>query len=229
MNTTGKVYQFWFEFNGKRLQLPMTPEKITIKNSRRNESVSIADFGEITLFKDKSPEQISFSGIFPGSYFPGCTVRKPLSKYVYTRFFTDCLVKKMPVRFTVTQCGVNGYYTVEEFTYSENGGDVGTVEFSLSLKEYKSVQIRQIKLEKKKTSVDKKAVAKALLNKKKAARASTKTAPETYTVKAGDCLWNLAKKFYGNGSKFMKIYEVNKKIIGANPNKIKAGQVLKIP
>jgi len=53
--------------------------------------------------------------------------------------------------------------------------------------------------------------------------------PKTYTVVSGDCLWNIAKKFYGNGSQYAKIYEVNKKTIGSNPNLIYPGQVLTIP
>ena len=238
-------YQFWFEADGgkTRLQLPVNPEKITVKNSAKNESFNAADFGEITILKEKSLEQISFSGIFPAHYFPGCAVKKPLSRYVYTRFFAGCMMKKNPVRLVATQCGLVKYVTIEDFTYSESGGDVGTLEYSLTLKEYRSTKVRQIKLESgsknkngadKKNVVnihtlDKKVIAKAFMNQKKASRVSTKTPPETYTVKSGDCLFNLAKKFYGDGSKFTKIYEANKKIIGSNPNKIKEGQVFTIP
>ena len=51
----------------------------------------------------------------------------------------------------------------------------------------------------------------------------------TYTVKKGDCMWNIAKKFYGNGSQYMKIYEANRGVIGSNPALIYPGQVLTIP
>ena len=51
---------------------------------------------------------------------------------------------------------------------------------------------------------------------------------QTYTVKSGDCLWNIAKKFYGNGAQYTKIYNANKGII-KNPNLIYQGQVLTIP
>ena len=50
----------------------------------------------------------------------------------------------------------------------------------------------------------------------------------TYTVKSGDCLWNIAKQFYGSGAQYTKIYEANKSII-KNPNLIYPGQVLTIP
>ncbi len=50
----------------------------------------------------------------------------------------------------------------------------------------------------------------------------------TYTVAAGDCLWNIAKEFYGSGAKYTIIYNANKGII-KNPSLIYPGQVLTIP
>lgn len=51
----------------------------------------------------------------------------------------------------------------------------------------------------------------------------------TYTVKPGDNLSKLAKKFYGTGADWKKIYEANKDVIGGNPNLIRPGQTFKIP
>ena len=64
----------------------------------------------------------------------------------------------------------------------------------------------------------------------KAVQSSPKasTAQRTYTVKRGDCLWNIAKRFYGNGALYTKIYDANTKKI-ANPNLIYPGQVFVIP
>ena len=60
-------------------------------------------------------------------------------------------------------------------------------------------------------------------------RPNTQVAPTIYTVVSGDCLWNIAKKYYGDGSQYTKIYNANKETIGANPNVIKVGQKLVIP
>lgn len=49
-----------------------------------------------------------------------------------------------------------------------------------------------------------------------------------YTVKKGDCLWKIAKKYYGNGAQYTKIYNANKDKI-KNPNLIYAGQKFLIP
>lgn len=49
-----------------------------------------------------------------------------------------------------------------------------------------------------------------------------------YTVKAGDTLKSIAKKFYGRSAKWQKIYEANKKRIPAS-KKLKKGMKLQIP
>jgi len=50
----------------------------------------------------------------------------------------------------------------------------------------------------------------------------------TYTVVAGDCLWNIAAKHLGSGFKWSAIYEANKNLI-KDPNLIYIGQHLVIP
>lgn len=49
-----------------------------------------------------------------------------------------------------------------------------------------------------------------------------------YTVVKGDCLWNIAKKFYGSGGKWRIIFNANRDII-KNASLIYPGQVLVIP
>jgi nucleoid-associated protein YgaU len=53
-------------------------------------------------------------------------------------------------------------------------------------------------------------------------------APKTYTVKAGDTLSKIAKEALGNAGAYMKIFEANKDQL-SDPDKIKPGQVLKLP
>jgi len=51
---------------------------------------------------------------------------------------------------------------------------------------------------------------------------------ETYTVKAGDTLSKIAKERLGDANAYMKIFNANKDQL-SDPDKIKPGQVLKIP
>jgi len=50
----------------------------------------------------------------------------------------------------------------------------------------------------------------------------------TYTVKAGDTLSKIAKETLGNGGSYMEIFNLNRDQL-SDPDKIKPGQVLKIP
>jgi len=50
----------------------------------------------------------------------------------------------------------------------------------------------------------------------------------TYTVAAGDNLSKIAKHLYGDANKWNEIFEANKDTIG-NPDRIKVGQVLRLP
>ena len=58
--------------------------------------------------------------------------------------------------------------------------------------------------------------------------ASVGASTKTYTVKAGDTLSGIAKSQLGNASAYMKIFEANKDQL-SDPDKIKPGQVLKLP
>jgi nucleoid-associated protein YgaU len=53
-------------------------------------------------------------------------------------------------------------------------------------------------------------------------------AAKSYTVKAGDTLSGIAKTQLGDANAYMKIFEANKDQL-SDPDKIKPGQVLRIP
>jgi nucleoid-associated protein YgaU len=53
-------------------------------------------------------------------------------------------------------------------------------------------------------------------------------AGRTYTVQSGDTLSKIAKDHLGNANDYMKIFNANKDQL-SDPDKIKPGQVLKIP
>ena len=50
----------------------------------------------------------------------------------------------------------------------------------------------------------------------------------SYTVQSGDTLSGIAKKFLGNASDYMEIFNANRDQL-SDPDKIQPGQVLKIP
>ncbi len=120
---------------------------------------------------------------------------------------------------------INILVSIETFEYGEQDG-TGDVYYTITFKEYREIElIKKPTKKKKKTTSKKKKKKKAKTKKRKSKKKKTQ---KTYTVKSGDCLWNIAKKFYGNGSQYTKIYNANRGKL-KNPNLIYPGQVLTIP
>ena len=57
---------------------------------------------------------------------------------------------------------------------------------------------------------------------------SSRCREKIYEVVAGDTLSKIAKHFYGDANKYMKIFEANKDQL-KDPNMIRVGQKLRIP
>lgn len=110
--------------------------------------------------------------------------------------------------------------------YTDKAGDMYAVEVTVELLEY-------LKGADQNTSSAAPAKAPAQPAAPAPAPAATGTGGggggTTYTVKKGDNLWTLAKKFYGSGADYSKIYEANRDTIGKNPNLIYPGQTFTIP
>lgn len=109
--------------------------------------------------------------------------------------------------------------------YTDKGGDMYAVEVSVELLEYlKGADQNTSSAAPAKAPAQPAAPAPAAATGTGGGGGGT-----TYTVKKGDNLWTLAKKFYGSGADYTKIYEANKDTIGKNPNLIYPGQTFTIP
>lgn len=114
--------------------------------------------------------------------------------------------------------------TIEDYTIKEDASEGLDVVVSIKLKQFRVYSTKTMKIEIKQD--------KPVAVETKTRAISTSPAPtntnKTYTVIKGDCLWNIAKKYYGNGRQYPKIFNANKDKI-KNPNLIYPGQVLTIP
>lgn len=215
-------YQMWLTYNAEKekIQLPVLPQSFQVTNGSSNESVNVVGLGEIIIMQSHPALQFSFSSFFPATKFPGLQVDSVTKPLTLIQKINTWKASKKPIHFVATACGVDLYVTIENFQYSEEGGDPGTYQYSITLKEYREITVRQVKVN----------IPKATATVQKSEpRVDNTVTPQTYTVKSGDCLWNIAKKFYGNGAKYTTIYNANKGVIGGNPNLIYPGQVLTIP
>lgn len=215
-------YQMWLTYNAEKekIQLPVLPETFKTNNGSSNDSMDITGLGEIIIMQSRPALQFSFSSFFPAARFPGVQVSSLTKPLELVQKINSWKASKKPVHFIATACGVDLYCSIEKFNYSEEGGDPGTYQYDITLKEYREITVRQVKVD---------IPSKEATVEKEEARVDNSVQPKTYTVKSGDCLWNIAKQFYGSGSDYTKIYNANKGTIGGNPNLIYPGQVLTLP
>lgn len=215
-------YQMWLTYNAEKekIQLPVLPELFQVKNGSNDESVNVTGLGEIIIMQSRPALQFSFSSFFPATKFPGLQVDSITKPLTLIEKINTWKASKKPIHFIATACNVDIYARIADFQYHEAGGDPGTYQYTITLKEYREITVRQVKVN----------IPKATATVQKSEpRVDNTVTPQTYTVKSGDCLWNIAKKFYGNGAKYTTIYNANRGTIGGNPNLIYPGQVLTIP
>lgn len=199
---TKSKYEIWLSTNDnkERLRLPVLPESLSVSVGSKNESVDIAKLGEVTIIQDPSAKIFSFSSFFPAHKTPLVEYSKLPKPWDPIKKIEKWQKSKKPLRLLVTKTKINFPVSIDSFEYKEEGGAVGDINYDLTLKEFKFVTIRKIKVK---------------TPKKKKKRPSSKSKPRTHTVKKGDTLWDLARKYYGNSLKWRKIWNdpVNRKMM----------------
>ena len=194
----------------REIDIPVLPEKLKVTSPGNNDTATVLVLGDILILRKKGLRTIAWDSFFPAHSAPYVTgrVRDPVEIVQAIQAARDGLD---PVRFLV-----------ETFDYEERAGELGDFYYSIKLSEWKDYSPRRIALP---AEPEQPAQAKEpeRTGEPEAAKA------KTYTVKAGDCLWNIAKQLYGKGSDYTKIYNANKGTIGSNPNLIYPGQVFTIP
>jgi nucleoid-associated protein YgaU len=202
--------------------LPVLPEKVTVSYGSNNTKMQVYGVGEVTIIQDSAAATITFSSFFPRHYFQGCNyvdIPNPADAVAVVNAMKN---SKKPVRFTVPGgLGLSMYVTISEFETWEVGGDPETIQYTIKMVEYREITMRQIRV----NTVTKRASISS-----SAVRVDNTPAPQTYTVQKNDCLWNIAKKYLGSGSKYTAIVNANQTIFaGRNPNLIYPGETLTIP
>lgn len=211
------------------MELPIAPQKLTVKIKGNNKTLTLINEGDINFLRAPGLTEITFDAVLPmlGQYSFANGYRRPDS---YLNKLESLMTDKEPFRFLVSRVSPSGrllYDTnmkvsLENYTVTEDATKGPDVTVSITLKQYISYSTKTV------TVVKPKPEKKPVVQQKKKRETSSAPKVKTYTVKSGDCLWNIAKKYYGNGAQYTKIYNANKGKI-KNPNLIYPGQVLTIP
>ena len=223
------MYSFFFD----DMQLPVTPSKLSVKIKGNNKTLTLVNEGDINFLRSPGLTEISFEMLLPmlEQYSFASEYHQP---DYYLAILESYMTEKKPFRFIVSRVSPSGdklYDTnikvsLEDYTVSEDATDGFDVTVSINLKQYIDYATKKVTVTKPNNSS--KNSSKSTLKTETPRETSGKPTAKTYTVKSGDCLWTIAKKYYGNGAQYTKIYNANKDKI-SNPNLIYVGQVLTIP
>lgn len=211
-------YNFYFKDGSDVLTFPITPGELNIKVESKNKVVTLISEGDINILKSPSLIEVEFEARFPMRKYP---YSREVSNFeTYFDKFKELKEQKKSFRFIVARTTPNGKRTwdtnllmaLEDFELKEDVDEGDDVLISFNLKQFKEYGVKIIPT-----------------NTSKPETTSTSDAPrstdnktsksQSYKVKSGDCLWNIAKKFYGNGSKWTTIYNANKSIIESTAKK----------
>ncbi len=213
--------EFWLKkSNSDKFMLPVNPESFSFTEKHNNTSVNVNSIGEVNLIGKRGLKEGTISSFFPNQNYNFGNNSGRKKPYTYVNTILKWKEAGKPIRLIVGG-NINVQVTIESFKYGEQDG-TGDVYYLLGLKEYRAVKV--VKRPKPKPTKPSKPAKPS----KPQRTTENKPKQKTYTVKKGDCLWNIAKKFYGNGAQYTKIYNANKSKI-KNPNLIYPGQVLVIP
>ena len=206
-------YDFYFKDGSDVLTFPITPEELTIKVGSNNKVVTLINEGDINILKSPALIEVEFEARFPMRKYPYSREVKDFQTYFDK--FKELKEKKKSFRFIVARTTLknkrswdtNLLVALEELELKESADEGDDVIVSFTLKQYKPYGVKRLDISKYGVTKNKGGSSRSGSN------SGGSGSAQSYTVKSGDCLWNIAKKFYGNGALWTTIYNANKSAI----------------
>lgn len=214
--------------------LPITPSKLQMKIKNQNKTINLINDGEVNVLKAAGLTEINFSVIIPHVKYPFAVYSNGFKDAAfYLTNFEKLKTKQKPFQFICSRSSPSGNLlfdtnikvSLEDYTIEEDAGDGQDLSVTITLKQYKDYGTKLVNITQKQTTPT---TTTSTATVKSSRPAETVPVLKTYTVKSGDTLWAIAKKYLGNGDRYTEIYNLNKNKI-KNPNLIYSGQVLTLP
>lgn len=219
-------YAIFFDKDGATYRLPTNPESIVVSSSKSSEKFSILKQGQIVVPSHADLKTYSFECEFPSTPYRYVTTPGDFKGAdFYVNLFEKWMQDDKPFRLIASNGigdDINTKVIFDNISIKEMAGEEGDKYISFELIEHRPYG---------KLLAVIKQPAGAIPTAKKTEVKAAQTNPKSggsHTVVKGDTLWAIAKKHYGNGASYSKIYNANKNII-KNPNLIYPGQKLVIP
>jgi len=211
--------------------MPVTPAKVKVKINNQNKTLTLIDGNEINILKEPKLTDVSFDVLLPQVSYP-FTNGGAQSAQTYLNLFEQLKTGKEPFQWILNRSRPNGaalFYSnltvsMEDYQITDDAEAGFDLTVTIKLKQYRPYGTKTVSIT---PSPAPSQPATATVTEPPR---ETSEAPKnsSYSVKKGDCLWNIAKKQLGDGSRWKEIYELNKDKI-QNPNLIYPDQELALP
>ncbi|WP_294156879.1 LysM peptidoglycan-binding domain-containing protein [uncultured Clostridium sp.] len=195
--------EIWFKTKDKAVRLPVIPSEFERVIDAGYDTNAIIGLGDVAVLTSNGLAQLSLSSFFPNqeySFNEYSNVPKP---YDLVKYFKEWKNKGTVVRVILTGTDINQEMYITNFSYGERDG-TGDVYYNMDLLEYRPITIPVI-TESNSNNTQNTSRPADTNNK-----SNSSNKQKTHKVVKGDCLWDIAQKYYGKGSLYPKIKEANK-------------------
>lgn len=205
--------------------LPIPPQKIPIKYPGQNETATLINGEEINITRPPGLAEISIDVVLPQMDYP-CAMWDGSVEDAeeFISRLQDLKESGDTFEFIVIRDSfdTNMDVTLEDYKVSDDVKEGLDLVVSITMKEARHYGTKIMNF----AIVPEQPIPEAASPEPE--RPAARPQVKTYTVKSGDCLWNIAKKQLGDGNRWKEIHNLNLDKI-SNPNLIHAGLVLVMP
>lgn len=203
MNT--RTVLLWHNNGEERIYFTVNPAEINVSRPNQNRALSLAMGGTVNAWGGRGLREVKLRTFLPCEGSPFYSGQPPETILSMLRRWQD---SGDPVRLILSGSDVNDAFLIEDVTETFREGDKDTG-LTLSLREYKF----------------KSALAALAGGSAPPVRTDERPPQKTYTVLKGDTLWEIACRYYGDGTKWKGLAEKNGV---ADPRKLPVGKVLEL-
>lgn len=127
-------------------QFPVNPEEVNISRSKGYETVNMLEHGEFDFAQGEKMKEITFSSFFPKRFDPSyCMNEKSfLDPRVAMNLLNTFLISKKPLRFIISETGVNVPVFIVSLNSSFRGGETGDIYFDLTLRTWRDSKVEKV-------------------------------------------------------------------------------------
>ena len=188
-----------------KIRFPVVPPSIGVNRSNNIDTESVIKLGEVPIFNGTSLKTIEFTSFFPNQEYSFCDYTGFMKPYEFSEKIQKWMYEGKPLRVIVTDSPTNMQCLIQQFDTVEQDG-TRDLYFTLNLLEYRPIEVPNLSG----SNTNSNSNNTQNTSRPNEVNTNSNNQQKTHKVVRGDTLYDIAKKYYGNGNLYPKIKEANK-------------------